>query len=270
MRNACRNGFTLLEMSMVLLIIALIMGGILIGRDLIRAGEVRATLSQMDKYSAAAMAFRMKYNCLPGDCAGAVSFGLGTAWTGPGDNGDGDRHVYSFPWVLGAGQQTTQKEFLNFWYHLQKAGLIEGTFNGYIAGQGCITTGAGNCPAAKMGHGTYICAFTLTQIPGGGFAQNNMVTGNVFFLSSLGSDGGGCVLTSASVPTDEAFAIDSKIDDGNPNAGIVHAAPIYSGPATPDVALFWNGPGYCTKAAAPTQYDPAGSGCALAIGGGKF
>ena len=128
------GGFTLIEMSMVLVIIALIIGGILTGQEMIRAGEVRATLSQMDKYSAAAFAFKAKYNCVPGDCAKAVAFGLGQAG-GPGDNGDGNGQVYSFPWVIAGGQETLQKEFLNFWYHLSKAGLIEGTFNGYTNGQ---------------------------------------------------------------------------------------------------------------------------------------
>ncbi len=42
---ALRAGFTLIEMSIVLVIIGLIVGGVLVGQDLIRAAEVRAQIS---------------------------------------------------------------------------------------------------------------------------------------------------------------------------------------------------------------------------------
>ncbi len=48
-----REGFTLIEMSVVLVIIGLIVGGILVGRDRVRAAEVRAEISQIGKYNSA-------------------------------------------------------------------------------------------------------------------------------------------------------------------------------------------------------------------------
>lgn len=61
-----KNGFTLIELSIVLVIIGLIVGGMLVGQDLINAAKVRAEFSQMEKLDAAVNTFRLKYNALPG------------------------------------------------------------------------------------------------------------------------------------------------------------------------------------------------------------
>src|ERR1700746_416796 len=84
-------GFTLIELSIVLVIIGLIVGGVLVGQDLIRAAEVRATISQIEKYNTAVNTFRGKYNALPGDlnAAAATAFGFSGRGIPPGA-GDGN------------------------------------------------------------------------------------------------------------------------------------------------------------------------------------
>ena len=42
---ASQNGFTLIEMAIVLVIIGLIVGGVLVGQDLIKAAEMRKRLA---------------------------------------------------------------------------------------------------------------------------------------------------------------------------------------------------------------------------------
>ncbi len=84
MRASDRHGFTLIEISIVLVIIGLIVGGILVGRDLIRLAELRADISAVNKFDAAANTFRLKYNCIPGDCANATQF-LAGAYNGNGN-----------------------------------------------------------------------------------------------------------------------------------------------------------------------------------------
>ncbi len=49
------HGFTLIELSIVLVIIGLIIGGVLVGKDLIKAAEIRATISQINKYNHAVL-----------------------------------------------------------------------------------------------------------------------------------------------------------------------------------------------------------------------
>jgi prepilin-type N-terminal cleavage/methylation domain-containing protein len=73
-----RRGFTLIELSIVLVIIGLLVGGVLVGQDLIRSAAVRATVRQIEKYNQSVNAFRGKYNAIPGDmnAATAANFGF--------------------------------------------------------------------------------------------------------------------------------------------------------------------------------------------------
>lgn len=68
------HGFTLLELSISLVIIGLLAGGIMIGRHLIHVAEVRAQIAQIQDYQTAYNTFRNKYNCIPGDCARGADF----------------------------------------------------------------------------------------------------------------------------------------------------------------------------------------------------
>jgi prepilin-type N-terminal cleavage/methylation domain-containing protein len=47
------QGFTLIEVSIVIVVIGLIFGGVLLGRDLITAAQVRSTISQIEEYNTA-------------------------------------------------------------------------------------------------------------------------------------------------------------------------------------------------------------------------
>src|ERR1700709_989380 len=86
-----RRGFTLIELSIVLVIIGLIVGGVLVGRDLINAAQLRAAISQIERYQTAVNTFRAKYGAIPGDMPdpAAMSCGFQARGTFPGE-GDGD------------------------------------------------------------------------------------------------------------------------------------------------------------------------------------
>src|ERR1700733_3923945 len=76
----CKRGFTLIELSVVLVIIGLIVGGILVGRNLVDASEVRAQITQIEKLNQAVNTFRDKFNGIPGDLilTSATQFGFNT------------------------------------------------------------------------------------------------------------------------------------------------------------------------------------------------
>ena len=99
-------GFTLIEISIVLVIIGLITGGVLVGRDLIKAAQIRAMISQLEKYDASVNTFQSKYNGLPGDIIPQRAAPLGfVTRTGAEGDGDGNGIIYA----LGGG---------NGWYAL--------------------------------------------------------------------------------------------------------------------------------------------------------
>lgn len=182
------KGFTLVELAIVLVIIGLIVGGVLVGQDMIHAAEVRGSIKQIEAFKAATGTFRTKYNCLPGDCARATSFGFA-------NNGDGNGTIVS---DAGASESTY------YWQHLSGAGLIEGSYNGNMLVPG-------DSPEAKLGGTFYLGA---ESNPG----PRNYITFIAFIASPPPiCNGDEC----SSLTPAEAQSIDQKLDDGLPTTGAV-------------------------------------------------
>ena len=202
---AAKLGFTLIELSIVLVIIGLLVGGILVGRDLIKAAEVRGTVSQMEKYTTAVNTFRSKYNGIPGDILNASNFGFDASRGA--SMGDGDGVIESVQGSAGSFAGETSC----FWDDLTAAALIGDGLNSSTAcGTSTATNLAISLPQTKLGRGNYIIVGNTGGI------NYWAITG----ITALGATAGwiapGDLLTN-----EEAFQIDSKIDDGGPTAGSV-------------------------------------------------
>ncbi len=213
-----KYGFTLIELSIVLVIIGLIVGGIVAGRAMIENAKLRATISDIDKYKSATNAFRGKYNCYPGDCVNAISYGLGQA-SGPGDNGDGNG-------AIGPGQSavlmnwSSAKESLNFWYHLQQAGLINATASGWLNSYSAADNSSllipfsNHVPTINIGTNTVVMPYSFTSTIMNPAADLIMDNGFALIAPSAFSQ------TGYPLSAIQAYGIDTKIDDGLPCAGI--------------------------------------------------
>lgn len=133
--NHHHSGFTLIEISITLIIIGLIIGGLLIGRDLIAAANLRRFVSNIEQYNTAINTFKNKYNCLPGDCAKATQFFGTTDVNGYlVTNGNGDDKInekcgrtINHPDCWDA--KDTNYETGNAFQELALAGLIAGKYD---------------------------------------------------------------------------------------------------------------------------------------------
>ena len=266
------NGFTLIELSIVLVIIGLLVGGVMVGRDLISAAAIRAQIGQIDQYDTAIYSFEDKYGCLPGDCANAAQFGFAPRGTGRGEgdgNGvlesQGDAAVYNGSWQ-GNG------EVCGFWRDLSQANLIAGDFNYCALSRGAA---AGSnyqdvqtwLPAAKIGNGNYVTVYSGGQ---GIYGQNGI---NYFGVSKIDFAGNWVnTLHSPHEPgkgmtVQQAYNIDTKMDDGFPQTGRVQAVYLTCAEATwanddlgSQTGTGGNGPanGVATPPSATTCYDDRG------------
>lgn len=207
-RRIKQSAFTLIEVSIVLVIIGLIIGGVLVGKDLIRTSELHSVISQEQSFVAATNSFKLKYQCLPGDCSSAISLGLGGFYSGSNDNGNGDG-------IVGNGQVgsnvAVRAEANTFFPHLAAANLIKASVN----------TSAGTPPGAAIG--TYASSAWLASTSGG----NNylLVAATTYPSDSCGS----IWMDYRLFPPEDAKNIDVKIDDGEAYTGKVLAGGCVSG-----------------------------------------
>jgi len=224
-RSDAKAGFTLIELSIVLVVIGLIVGGVLVGRDLIRAAELRKIITNVNSYNSAVMTFKSKYNSLPGDIPNATAFwpaktGCINDYPTPQDystervcNGDDNG-------IIGVDPHTSSQtqEIWAFWQHMALAGLIPGDYTGQNAGGERRGAYSVNSPSGPF-NGIY--GFFN---PGGyidGDWTNNYYSGvykNGYIFTQDGFHLQGDNITHILTPT-EMYSVDSKVDDGKPGTG---------------------------------------------------
>lgn len=243
-----KTAFSLVELSIVLVILGLLVGGVLSGQSLIRAAELRSVASEHARYASAVHAFRDKYFALPGDMANATQFwgSLGgngsnnacqTTATPSGTatcsgNGDG---VIGFPYVncmLPGGTPvativTTVSELTRFWQHLSNAGLIEGNYSGFANAAGIVVprpvTSPSNMPASKMGSSYWIPSGNPVGAPCAGSTTTFTSSGRGPRLTIMGTAPLYFAAPGAALifKPEEMWNIDTKLDDGRPGTGVV-------------------------------------------------
>lgn len=243
---APKHGFTLVELSIVLVIVGLLAAGILVGRDLIFAAGLRAQIAQIEQYRTASAAFRLKYNALPGDilASEAASYGF-VARSGARGHGDNNGIIERCIHYTTAAMSLGCEQVL-LWSDLSNANLISGNFP--LAADTEIF--ATNANELKKYFPTPIM-LNDTQIMVAADQNLHNWFGIVKFNSVNGTSGASG--SNLAVPINIAYPIDLKMDNANPLSGIVQVKSLDAGA----YALF--GPAILSNSAPTSCVNPAGA-----------
>lgn len=222
--RSTQSAFSLVELSIVLVILGLLTGGILGGQALIRAAELRSVITESQRYTTAVRTFQDKYFAMPGDMSNATAFWgksaadcnaqAGSVATPGTCNGNGDGIIND------AVAASTTGETFRGWQHMAFAGLIEGSYTGNAGPVSAWDPDAGvNVPRSRVGGGVW----------GYGYADNSAAPFNYTFNYDMrnwlviGSEADNIHPDGPIFTPEEAWNIDTKLDDGRPGMGRVLA-----------------------------------------------
>jgi prepilin-type N-terminal cleavage/methylation domain-containing protein len=209
-----QRGFTLIEMSIVLVIIGLIIGGILKGQELIESSRQKNLVSQVDRVKASITTFLDRFKSYPGDYGRAVA-NLNAQLA----NGNEDGHVGATAANVAAlvTGQNGVGENVQFWTHLLAADLIGG--GTVIPAATAPTCFSGNCAAPSPLPSASYAQTGLSVLYGTheGTAANVGSSKQAHWLVFSRWAGAAVWPTAAgasAISPERAFQLDSKYDDG--------------------------------------------------------
>ncbi len=185
-----QSGFTLVEIALVLVIVALLIGGILKGWELIQSSRVRAMAETVTSVQSAYFAFFDRYGRVAGDWNPvAAGNAIGAPITGGGNDSGSLDTTPGDPWA----------ESNAFWEQLAKAGFIHGTYGG---------------TAVEPGLENGLTPLNVFQRP--------IIIGRTAdFEGATGLRRH--ILVGRGAPARALRELDTKLDDGKPDRGTVRA-----------------------------------------------
>lgn len=177
-----------MELSVVLVILGVLTGGILAGTRMIKSAELNSTITDISAHVVAYNAFKLRYRCTPGDCAHTEDF-----FTENVENGDGNGFI-NCKTGDGASCDAPTNEHVMAIRTLQQAGLIKGNSDITLT---IVPTALRECEL-QFYQGNYYDGRTVNYL-------------RVFNRLTAAPWNADCMTP------EEAYSIDFKLDDGNPS-----------------------------------------------------
>lgn len=191
-----QQGFTLIEIAIVLVIIGLLVGGVLQGQELIENSRVKQATRDFNGTAAAMFAYQDRYGALPGDDGNTAAVqARGSSWSSANIGGNADGRLRADRTRTFNPNQETDV----FWRQLRAAGFIAGD---------PADTGINALPSNPWGGLISITTQTV----------NNGLGGTKVCMSQ--------------VPGSASIAIDNEMDDGSGATGRLRATQGTSGQNT--------------------------------------
>jgi prepilin-type N-terminal cleavage/methylation domain-containing protein len=209
-----QKGFSLVELSISIVIISIIAGGIMSSTNIIGATKLKIIIKEAREYQTAFDSFKEKFKYYPGDFPNGAKY-WGTdcnGATGGTDlcSGDGNFKIKD-----GANDALTgTSETFLAWKHFEKAGLVPNSFTG-LKGAGS------NCS------GSDTCATVGANVPMSQWGTNvgyYLISGTNEVGLFLGGQDSNTWNDVSSLKPEDAQSIDAKIDDGDPINGYFRAS----------------------------------------------
>jgi len=151
MKVRSQQGFTLIEIAIVLLIIGLLLGGVMKGQSMINSAKVRSLANDLTGIEAAWISFQDRYRALPGDYPNA------------------NTHIATDAVGGNANSIVDTEETGDVWQHLAAAGFISGTY------KTDDTCAVGTCPSSPF-NGFYSITNSANAL-GHTVARHELATG---------------------------------------------------------------------------------------------
>lgn len=205
-----KNGFSLIELALTLVILGLIIGATVVGREMLHAAELRAVISEVENYKLIIDNFETQYEGLPGDLKNAESY-WGT-YNNPSNltgtiNGNNNGKI-------------NDDETFRAWHQLFRARLISGTYTSGNDSNDDASLGSNVPQSEYLNNAGFSLAWVTspgswTDQIGRSYSSNYIIIGSETTGSHL--------LTSASLKPEDARSIDGKIDNEKGDSGKVLA-----------------------------------------------
>ncbi len=208
------QGFTLIEIAIVLVIIGLLLGGVLKGQELINSAKVKSYATDFRNIPVFLYGFQDRFRALPGDDPAVATHipgppTAGTLATTPaGTVGNG---VINGAW----NTVTNTDESCLFWQHVRLANVAPGST-------------------------TVDCAVSGTYYPRNANGGQIGIQSNTTFATITGGMNGSYIICSANILGQFVLQLDATMDDGDPATGSMRAILASAIPGAPSTAAVVN------------------------------